>query len=110
MLKKYSYSIVDKLRFYFSYFYYKLIIPFEVKRPRMKMWWYEFVYSMAKFRDYQLSVPWKYAIDRIETRFGKFKIRINTSDAANVSPAFERSDQNYLLQLINGYHADVQHK
>lgn len=100
MIRKFHYSFIDKLCFYLSYFFYKGIIPLEVKKPKWKMWWYEFVYTIAKFKDYQINVPWKYATDTIETRFGMFKIRKNTSDAANVSPAFERRDQNYLLRLI----------
>src|SRR4030042_6310502 len=101
MLKKYRYTFMDNLLFYCSYFYYKLILPLEVKKPRFKLWLYEWHYSLAKFINYQMNVPWKYTIDTIQTRFGTFKIRTNTSDAANVSPAFERRDQNYLVRTIN---------
>ncbi len=100
MKKKFRYSLVDKISFYFSYFFYKLIIPIEVISPKLKMWWYEFIYSLAKFKDYEISVPWNYSTDIIKTNFGTYKIRVNTSDAANVSPAFERRDINYLLKLI----------
>lgn len=100
MSKKFRYTLFDKLSFYWSYFYYKLIIPFEVISPKVKMWWYELQYTLAKFRDYEKNVPWKYQTDIIRTKFGTYKIRTNTSDAANVSPAFERRDINYLLQLI----------
>jgi FkbM family methyltransferase len=64
------------------------------------MWWYELIYTLAKFKDYEINAPWKYTTDIIETKFGTYKIRTNTSDAANVSPAFERRDINYLLHLI----------
>lgn len=64
------------------------------------MYWYEFIYTLAKFRDYEMNVPWKYSTNMVITKFGTFKIRTNTSDAANVSPAFERRDINYLLGLI----------
>lgn len=100
MNKRFHYSLWTKFCFYLSYFIYKLIIPFEVKQPRWKIWYYEFLYSLAKIKDYQSNVTWKYAIDTIQTRFGKFKIRPNTSDAANVSPAFERLDINYLIKLL----------
>ncbi len=101
MQKKYRYTFFDNLSFYFSYLFYKCILPLEVKKPRWKLWWYEWLYSLAKVSDYTRNIPWRYSIDRITTRFGTFKIRINTSDAANVSPAFERRDQNYLLAVIN---------
>lgn len=67
------------------------------------MWWYEFKYTIAKFKDYNTSIPWRYSQSKIRTKFGVFKIRANTSDAANVSPAFERRDINYLLRLIKKY-------
>ena len=100
MKKKFHYSFIDKLLFYVSYFFYKIIIPLEVKNPRWKMWWYEFKYTLGKFKDYNTSIPWRYSQSKIRTKFGVFKIRANTSDAANVSPAFERRDINYLLRLI----------
>ncbi len=101
MNRKFSYSFADKVSFYLSYLYYKVILPFEVSSPRVRLWWYEFRYSIAKFKDYESNVTWKYAINTIKTKFGLFKIRPNTSDAANVSPAFERRDQNYLIRLID---------
>lgn len=100
MKKKFRYSLRDKLLFYSSYFFYKMIIPFEIKDPRWRMWWYEFRYTIAKFKDYNKSIPWEDSRDIIKTKFGIFKIRLNTSDAANVSTAFERGDINYLLRLI----------
>ncbi|MGD9201635.1 MAG: hypothetical protein PVI26_08745, partial [Chitinispirillia bacterium] len=72
MKKKFHYSTIDKVTFYFSYFLYKLIIPFEVRKPRLKMWIYEWIYSLAKFKDYSYSVTWKYPIDTIWTKFGNF--------------------------------------
>ncbi len=101
MLKRFHYSLFDKFLFYFSYFFYKCIIPLEVKKPRLRLWLYEMIYSLAKFKDYTISLPYKSKDNIIITKFGKFRIRANTSDAANVSPAFERRDQNYLLKLIN---------
>ncbi len=67
------------------------------------MWWYEFKYTIAKFKDYNKSIPWRYSQSKIRTKFGLFKIRADTSDAANVSTAFERRDINYLLRLIKKF-------
>lgn len=106
MGKKFHYSLKDKFLFYLSYFWYKLILPFEVKKPKWKMWWYEFIYTVLKFKDYTICSPWKYPQDMIETKFGIFKIRKNTADAANISPAFERRDQNLLIRLLKK-HSDM---
>jgi FkbM family methyltransferase len=100
MQKIYKNSTSGKIFFYISYFYYKALLPFEVKKPRWKMWWYEMLYTLAKFRDYTSSIPFPFKDTIIQTKFGVFKIRPDTSDAANVSPAFERRDVNYLLNLI----------
>jgi FkbM family methyltransferase len=100
MQKTFTYSLKDKLMFYASYFFYKVIIPFEVRKPRWRLWLYEWKYTIEKFKEYNVSIAWPYTIDTISTKFGIFKIRLNTSDAANVSPAFERRDVNYLLKLL----------
>lgn len=100
MPEKFHYSLFDKICFYISYLFYKLILPFEVKEPRIRLWLYEMAYTLAKFKDYNLSIPYTSKNDIIITKFGTFKIRQNTSDAANVSPAFERRDQNYLRRLL----------
>lgn len=38
----------NKLFFYFSYLFYKLIIPFEIKKPKFKFFIYEMIYSIKK--------------------------------------------------------------
>ncbi|MBN1981708.1 MAG: FkbM family methyltransferase [Chitinivibrionales bacterium] len=98
--KKLRYSLCQKAAFYASYFFYKLLLPLEVKKPALKLWVYEWLYTIAKFKNYSLNIPWFFKEEQITTRFGSFIIRKHTSDAANVSPAFERRDQNYLLRLI----------
>ncbi len=97
----FRYGTREKLAFYVSYFWYKLILPLEVRSPRLAMWFYEFAYTAHKFRDYEYCLPWKSSIDVIATRFGSFKVRLNTADAANVSPAFERRDLNQLFRVID---------
>jgi FkbM family methyltransferase len=94
----YRYSAFQKVAFYASYFWYKLILPLEVKSPRLRLWWFELGYTLHKFRDYEYCMPWTSPVNEISTRFGKFIIRKNTNDATNVSPAFERRDINILLR------------
>lgn len=100
MDNRYSYGLLEKIKFYSSYFFYKLIIPLEVTKPKPKMWWYELIYSLAKFKNYSVNLKFPFRDNTIQTKFGIFKIRPNTSDAACVSPAFERRDLNHLLKLL----------
>ena len=100
MSRPFSYTLVDKLLFYFSYFFYKLIIPLEMRNSRLSFWFYEMRYTAAKFVRYESSEPWHGPNDLLKTRFGTFRVRLHTSDAAHLSPAFERRDQNHLMTLI----------
>lgn len=97
---EFKYSALERVGFYASYFWYKLILPLEVKSPRLQLWWYEFWYSLHKFRDYKFGLQWKSDIDVVTTRFGSWYIRTHTSDAANVSPAFERLDINRMFKTL----------
>lgn len=105
-MRKFNYSALEKVLFYFSYFFYKLIIPFEVKIPRFKLWLYEWVYSLKNLfaqmggNKFPRSYLYPFSDKIIRTRFGSFKIRPGTSDAANVSPAFERRDVNFLFRTL----------
>lgn len=102
-ISNFSFSIVSKAIFYISYFWYKILIPFEVKYPKFKMWVYEFIYSVAKIIDYKSNFKWFFKNNIIETKFGRFKIRPYTSDAANISTAFERLDMNFLFNLVETF-------
>lgn len=105
-MKKFRYSGFEKILFYLSYFYYKLILPFEVKSPKWKLWLYEWIYSLknvfAQIRGEKFPPSYLYPFSDkvIKTRFGSFFIRPGTSDAANVSPAFERRDINLLFRNL----------
>ena len=96
------YSLLTKARFYLAYFFHKLMVPLEVQRPRLRLSAYEAMYTACKFLDYESQLGYPFRDETIETRFGKFAIQKGTSDAAGVSPAYERSDVNYLHKLIGG--------
>lgn len=98
---KYRYRLKDKIIFYWKYFITKIFyIWFEVKTPKFKMFLYELLYSSMKFIDRASLLPSPFKDDLVETKFGLFKIRPGTVDMSNVSPAFERRDVDYLLDLI----------
>lgn len=100
MKNVYRYSGWEKVCFLASYFFYKLILPLEVKRPRFKMWIYEALYTVCKFANYRANMRYPFKDGEVLTRFGQFRIREGTADAANVSPAFERRDVNFLCHLL----------
>jgi FkbM family methyltransferase len=98
---QFKYSIKDKALFYLRYFFLKVFsIWFEVKRPKLKMFLYEMLYSAWKLMDYKSQKPSPFKTDMVETVFGRFRIRPYTVDMANVSPAFERMDVDFLLTSI----------
>lgn len=100
MPRTFRYSSLQKFGFYLSYFWYKLILPFEMRDHHLRFFGYELLYTLEKFKRYDSSRPWCGPGDIIRTRFGSWRIRLNTSDAANVSPAFERRDVNRLLRTL----------
>jgi FkbM family methyltransferase len=98
---KFKYGLKDKVFFYWKYFILKIFyLWFEVKKPKLKVFIYELLYSAMKLVDRASLLPSPFKDDFVETKFGAFKIRPRTVDMSNVSPAFERRDVDYLLRLI----------
>jgi FkbM family methyltransferase len=87
-----------------SYYFYKILVPFEVKSPKLDLTVYEAIYSFNNLLNVLLKKNRVYVYSGhdqiVETKFGKFKIRTGTMDAAVASPAFERLDVNCLMKLI----------
>jgi FkbM family methyltransferase len=99
----FHYSRKDRAAFYWNYFTAKVFrLWFEVKKPKMKMFLYEMLYSGLKFCDRESLLPSPFAEDTVLTKFGRFRIRPRTADMSICSPAFERRDVDYLLKLIDG--------
>jgi FkbM family methyltransferase len=95
------YGILSRAGFYVKYFLRKtLFIWFEVRRPKMRMFLYEVMYSARKLLNTHALMPSPFGTDIVETMFGRFRIRPHTVDMSNVSPAFERDDINHLLGLL----------
>lgn len=96
-----TYPLGQKVLFYLGYFFRKVFcLWFEVKRPKLKMFIYEMIYSAKKLADYKALYVSPFATNTVETAFGKFRIRPGTTDMSTVSPAFERPDVDYLLMLL----------
>lgn len=90
----------NKFIFYLSYFYYKMIIPFEIKKPKFKFFIYEIIYSFKKLFNYFDMFRYPFNDNNIITKYGKYKIRPKTTDAITISPAYERLDLNFTINLI----------
>ena len=108
MLKKFKYNIIDKIKFYSSYLFYKFLVLFETKKPKFKLFILNIFYSfinlihllnksekLSKFF-YEIST-----VDYVETIFGRFFVRRNTIDSIIASPCFERGDVNFLIKRIS---------
>jgi FkbM family methyltransferase len=99
----FHFPLKNRIAFYCNYFVSKVFcIWVEVKRPKVKMFLYEMLYSSAKFFDYSALLPSPFGTDTVTTKFGTFRIRPRTVDMSNCSPAFERRDVDYLLKLMDG--------
>ncbi len=96
-----EFKLKNKIAFYWKYFALKVFyLWFEVKKPKLKMFIYEILYSAMKFFDHSSLLPSPFKTDIVKTKFGIFRIRPYTVDMSNCSPAFERQDIDYLLKLI----------
>lgn len=96
-------SPLNKFLFYLSYPIYKFIYSWvEVKNHKLKLFAIEFFYSFGKFYIPLEGLSYKIKIDYLETIFGKFYLRPGTMDIICASPAFERRDINYLIDLLAG--------
>lgn len=98
----YGYPIGKRLRFMVSYVLAKVVYLWrDVKTPRTRLFAYEIVYSLCRASQRPpLSLRWL-GLTRVTTIFGTFDIRAGTTDAACVSPAFERQDLDFLLKLLS---------
>jgi FkbM family methyltransferase len=99
---RFHYPLKNRIAFYCSYFVSKVLcIWVEVKKPKIKMFLYEMLYSSAKLFDHSALLPSPFRTQTVVTKFGTFSVRPHTVDMTNCSPAFERRDIDYLLKLVD---------
>src|SRR5690242_3359437 len=98
-------NFFDRMRFFWSYVFAKFAVLYQVREPRWAFFLFELRYSLTNFINgfvpgiLPAVVFPKYS--KLETRVGTFRIRPNSQDAAIASPAFERSDIRFLLELLD---------
>lgn len=91
-----------KLRFFLDYVFYKLFyLPFAVKKPKIKFYVYELLYSLLKIIDKTYMFCYPFTDKVVETDYGKFFIRPKTTDAVVVSPGYEHLDRKKLVLMVN---------
>jgi FkbM family methyltransferase len=102
--KNFQFSTAKRLQFYVTYILSKLLYLWhDVKAPRVRLFVYEIVYSICRAVGRPpLRLRWL-QLKQVTTIFGTFNIRPGTTDAACVSPAFERPDLKHLLTLLRGH-------
>ena len=100
--RTFGFSRAMKLRFVVTYIWTKCVsFWYEVKAPRFRLFAYEVVYSICRaIGSPPPRLEWL-GLKRVATTFGVFHIRPGTTDAACVSPGFERPDLNHLIDLLN---------
>src|SRR5262245_25937348 len=95
----------NRLVFVFFYLFAKIRVLWEVRSPRFEMFLFEAEYSITNairtlLPKLRRQALWRFETELIATKFGAFRIRPATMDAAIISPAFERQDVDLLLTLV----------
>lgn len=90
----------SKIKFYLSYFYFKLRIPFDVKVGWLTVLTAEIIWLLNNVFKTNFNLPNFLKRDYFETIFGKFYVTPDLVSLITVSPAFERLDTDFLDSLI----------
>ncbi len=97
-------ATTNKIEFYLDYTFRKLFcLWYEVKKPKLKFFIFEMIYSFMKIIDRKCMFISPFNIDYVQTKFGNFIVRPKTTDLVVVSPAYERKDLDKLIEIID-YH------
>jgi FkbM family methyltransferase len=100
--KTFGFPRARKIQFFITYVWTKTVsFWYEVKAPRLRLFIYEVIYSIYRSIGHPPPRLAWLKLDRVETTFGVFNIRPGTTDAACVSPGFERPDLNELISLLS---------
>lgn len=99
---KLNFKTINKIKFYLDYLYRKLFcLWYEVKKPKLKFFIFEMIYSFMKVIDRKYMFTSPFNIDYVQTKFGNFIVRPKTTDLVVVSPAYERRDLDKLIEIID---------
>lgn len=96
----YRFGFFSKVIFYVSYVYYRVATLWEVREGKVAVLFADFIWFINRI--FSVNFPFPNIIKRefVSTRLGKFYIPPDIISTVTVSPAFERLDVDYLLQLI----------
>lgn len=90
----------SKAKFYASYLYFKLRIPFDVKEGRINIIFAEIIWIINNIFKKKIEIPKILRKEYFRTKFGKFYITPDVISMITLSPAFERLDTDKLEKLI----------
>lgn len=97
----FGFSRKRRIKFFITYVWTKTVtFWYEVKSPRLRLFIYEVIYSICRSIGYPPPQLKWLRLSRVTTIFGTYNVRPGTTDAACVSPGFERLDLNHLLTLL----------
>ncbi len=99
-MKKFNYSKQSIFKFYFFYLFYKLLIPFEVKKGKINIIVAEFIWVSSKLFRFKPFLFKNFTSNYYETKFGKFYINPDLISTIAASPSFERKEIEILLKMI----------
>jgi FkbM family methyltransferase len=98
-------TILAKIRFVLGYAWAKIAILWEVQNPRWAFFCFEWRYSLTNLintiRPNTLPPVRFQNASVVKTTSGTFRVRENSLDGAIVSPAFERSDLNIAMEVLD---------
>ena len=97
----YHYTSFSKIRFYFFYVFYKVIVFHECKIGRIKIYKAEIFWFINHILKTNLAIGSESKTNYFETIFGKFTVPSDLLSTITVSPAFERLDINFVTNRID---------
>lgn len=100
-----KWSTFDKIRFGLGYLWARLAIFWTVRSPKWAYFSFEVRYAFGRVArqivGHDLAFPKFNGPDEVETEKGRFKIRRDSHDALIVSPAYERADYVFAMELVD---------
>lgn len=99
-MKNVTLTLSNRIKLYFVYIYYTLIIFGEIRKDRIKFFKVQVEIILQKLlRKRMDQIQYDFHFDLVLTTYGDFHIRPNTIDVEVCSPSYERIDRNILLKI-----------
>lgn len=100
MIRDSYYTKRAKIIFVLTYIYNRIISPLEVKEGKITIFFADLLWFINRLFRTKLDLPQLLKRKYVVTKFGKYYLEPDLMSNIIVSPAFERSDVNYLINLV----------